>query len=209
MNDISNYSIRDHLPGSINRDETRNIAGVIDEQLQKLTTLASLIEIYPNIDHLPEDVIDELAVQFHMDIYDESMSLATKRDIVKNAIPWHMRLGTPSMLREFVATVFQSAKVEEWFEYGGRPYYFRVSQIREPMRPESVKKVMQAINFAKNVRSWLEGMAFLNEGTAAIHVGAVGSMAWHYNYSASFKEAHRGVIHMGGVGSMYFQRKGE
>lgn len=206
---MNDYSIKDNLPRSIADENTKGIANAFDEEFRKLTTLSELISIYPNIEKMPEEIIDELAVQFYMDVYDEKLPLAKKREIVKHAIPWHMRLGTPSMLKEFVSTVFQSATVEEWFEYGGDPYYFRVNDIKEPMRPESIKKVIQAINFAKNVRSWLEGMNFLTEQTATLYVGGVGSMNWHYSYSASFKEPKHAVGHIGGVGSLYFNRKGE
>ena len=135
MKEISTYLVAENLPESIQRQNTTDVAKVIDEKL---------------------------AYQFHVDFYDSSMSLQEKRSLVKNSIRWHMRKGTPAAVEEMVATVFESADTEEWFDYGGEPYHFRVTGIGASIPDVAIiNKLVDAINQSKNTRSWLEYIRFI------------------------------------------------
>ena len=122
MKEISTYLIAENLPESIQRQNTVDVARAIDERLQEINAWSDLVLLLPNIDSLSAELLDHLAYQFHVDFYDSSMSLQEKRSLVKNSIKWHMRKGTPAAVEEMVATVFESADTEEWFDYDGEEY---------------------------------------------------------------------------------------
>ena len=55
--------------------------------------------------------------------------------------------------------LFLSGKVEEWFEYEGEPYRFKVEVILDrELTAETVQKLYALINEYKNVRSWLDDL---------------------------------------------------
>lgn len=167
------YAIADRLPESLDRDNLRDVAQVIDEKLHELDALNELVCLYPRIDKLSSNLIDALAIQFHVDFYDTSLSLEKRRALVKNSIKWHMRKGTKGAVQELVQTVFESGAVSEWFEYGGEAYRFKIDILTAPeITQENLDLIVKVVNTVKNVRSWLDGIGFKRKSIGKIHIRA-------------------------------------
>lgn len=158
MND-DEYKVAEHLPSSIDAEPIPSLAQVADVELGKINT--DLLLIYPAIDSLNEQLIDYLAVQMHVDEYDDTENLDVKRQQVKQSFLLHRLKGTKYAVQKAVSTVYQSAKVEEWPEYSGEPYHFRVTGITAPMNEtKTINKLARLINAYKNTRSWLDYVQF-------------------------------------------------
>lgn len=158
MND-DEYKVAEHLPSSIDAEPITSLAQVADVELGKINT--DLLLIYPAIDSLNEQLIDYLAVQMHVDEYDDTENLDVKRQQVKQSFLLHRLKGTKYAVQKAVSTVYQSAKVEEWPEYSGEPYHFRVTGITAPMNEtKTINKLARLINAYKNTRSWLDYVQF-------------------------------------------------
>ncbi len=156
--DLKATNFVDLLPSSIAEDETiRAAALALDEELQFANDGRSLVFIYSRIDEIEEPLLSILAHQMHVDYWDPDLPLETKRELVKGSIPWHRIKGTPMAVETMVKTVIGGGEVLEWFEYGGDPYFFRISTTHSLGGPDTfAKKLLPAINMAKNTRSWLE-----------------------------------------------------
>lgn len=153
------YKISEHLPASIDAEPVVTLASTVDAGLAKINP--DLLLIYPAIDTLGEDLIDCLAVQLHVDEYDDTAALSVKRQQVKESLLLHRLKGTKYAVQKAVSTVYQSAKVEEWPEYSGEPYHFRVTGITAPMNEtKTINKLARLINAYKNTRSWLDYVQF-------------------------------------------------
>jgi len=158
MND-DEYNVAEHLPSSIDAEPITSLAQVTDVELGKINT--DLLLIYPAIDSLNEQLIDYLAVQMHVDEYDDTENLDVKRQQVKQSFLLHRLKGTKYAVQKAVSTVYQSAKVEEWPEYSGEPYHFRVTGITAPMNEiKTINKLVRLVNAYKNTRSWLDYVQF-------------------------------------------------
>lgn len=163
MND-NEYKVAEHLPSSIDAEPITSLAQVADVELGKINT--DLLLIYPAIDSLNEQLIDYLAVQMHVDEYDDTETLDVKRQQVKQSFLLHRLKGTKYAVQKAVSTVYQSAKVEEWPEYSGEPYHFRVTGITAPMNgTKNINKLVRLINAYKNTRSWLDDIEFIESTT--------------------------------------------
>ena len=67
---------------------------------------------------LDSTLIDILAWQMHVDFYDHTQPLTTRRELVFNSIQWHHRKGTVALLQEVLDFFFPGgATIQEWFEY--------------------------------------------------------------------------------------------
>lgn len=172
--DLQSVSLIDILPPNLLADEQINAAAqALDDELQKVTAAIRETLILPRIDELPEAVVDLLAWQLHVDFYDELKSLAEKRNAVKQSIAMHRIKGTRMAVELALHMVYESGEVREWFEYGGRPYYFRVRFIRpETIRTEDVDRVIRIIYAVKNTRSWLESIGFTRPVRIGMYHGA-------------------------------------
>lgn len=173
MSDLSKIDLKSLLPSSIADDETvRAICDSIAGKLQMIDEKSELVLLLPRLDYLPEVLIDELAWQYHVDFYDYSASIDKKRALVREAIAWHRKKGTPAAVEAVCAAVFSSAKVYENWQYGGNPYHFQVRMITEGIPAQSViDNLYRAISESKNVRSWLDTLSFYREATGSVFIG--------------------------------------
>lgn len=179
MIDYQSIRLADIMPENLLADErVKNAAAAIDTELSKVARLCSEVLLISRIDELPEEVIDLLAWQWHVDFYDSEYDLETKRKLVKQSIDWHRRKGTPSVLREVVSAVLEDAVVSENWEYGGQPYCFSIRLISGEMPDEETfAKLVKDIKSVKNTRSHLDGCSFFRPIEGKQYVGsAVGSM---------------------------------
>ena len=160
MNNIENYFIHEKLPESLAKENVQEVAEVIDEALLSFDKDIADVLIYPAIDMLGSELINTLAIQMHCDFYDDTLPLEVRRNLVKNSIAWHRIKGTPAAVEQMIQTVYQTGVVEEWFEYGGEPFFFKVNLGDSPITTQKIKNLIKMINVSKNVRSWLEMLRF-------------------------------------------------
>lgn len=173
--ELQSTSLLDILPENLLADaQIYAAARALDDELQKVTAVTRDALILPRIDELSEEVVDLLAWQWSVDFYDELKSLAGKRNAVKQSIAMHRIKGTRRAVEIALHMVYTSGEVSEWFEYGGRPYYFRVRFIEpENIRTEDVDRVIRIINAVKNTRSWLESIGFTRHVPMGLYHGTV------------------------------------
>lgn len=129
MNNEDFYSadFTNSLPPALKNDpDMMALSQTISAQLQ--TTAAEIRKniIYARIDELDEATLDVLAYDLHVDWYDYSYPIEVKRRTIRDSIQVHRRLGTKYAVEKALGAVYPGTKVEEWFEYGGDPYKFRV-----------------------------------------------------------------------------------
>lgn len=175
MDKLSGNALLNSLPESIATDkQVCNICHAIAEKLWNIKKQSELLLLLPRLDELNEQLIDELAWEYHVDFYKPDLSLSEKRKLVRQAIAWHRIKGTPAAVEEVCTAVFQSAQVSEWFEYGGKPYHFSVRLIEEPVPDQRVlNDLFYAIEQTKNTRSWLDGLSFFREILGTFYIGAM------------------------------------
>lgn len=154
---LQDLKLSEFLPQYMQSDETaKAFEYAVQRQILKVISEISNLKIYISIDTQPESVLDELGWQFNIPEYASTLPIDAKRNLVKTAITTHRRRGTVAAVRQVVTDIFGDARLEEWFEYGGKPYYFKVYA-------SNVTTVEQALLFksiasSQNVRSILEAI---------------------------------------------------
>lgn len=139
--------------------EDKNAQAFIYALNQALSPVINNIKqasIYARIDELKEDVLDMLAEQFNITEYSTSYSISVKRSLIKNCMLIHHQRGTVSAVEKVVNDVFGNARVEEWFDYDGEPYHFKVFTTNASASDEMLEEFERIINASQNCRSYLE-----------------------------------------------------
>ncbi len=173
---IETVSLLDLLPDNLLADEKINAtARALDTELSKVSTATLETLLIARINDLPEEVLDLLAWQWHVDFYEPlSMDVETKRKLIVNSIAWHRIKGTTGAVQKMVAAAWDGCSVEEWFDYDGEPYHFRVVNVTAArVDPDVIRNVLRAIYATKNVRSWLDGINFLRKLESVLYYGGV------------------------------------
>lgn len=114
--------------------------------------------IYYRIDKLDEKMLDKLAWQFNVPEYIPTLSLSTKRNIIKNCIETHRQRGTVAAVEKVVESVFGNGYVEEWFDYNGEPYHFKVHTSNVSANDSMIEEFENIVASTQNVRSVLEAI---------------------------------------------------
>ena len=173
---LEELKLSDLLPGMMKTPEVLAISAALDQELQEITAAIGEALILTRIDELPENLVDLLAWQFHVDFYEPlGFDLDKKRALVKNSFIWHRYKGTKYVLEEMIRTLFlDEFKIEEWFEYGGEPYFFRIISSDSITDARQYHDLIRAIFTLKNERSWLERITMTRKLEGTIFIGSVG-----------------------------------
>lgn len=114
--------------------------------------------IYGRIDELDSNLLDELAWQFNVPEYIPTLDIVAKRAIIKNCIQTHKRRGTVAAVEKVIEYVFANGYVEEWFEYDGDPYHFKIHTTNVTVTDAMINEFEKLVSSTQNVRSVLENV---------------------------------------------------
>lgn len=149
--------ITDGVPDIVaKQDWVIALSGALGKTHEQVLEYAANSQIYTEIDNLPEEMVDALAVQLQAPYYDQkNMSLEVKREIVKKTLKWYMKAGTPAAVREMIQTIFGEGDIVEWFNFeeGEQiPGYFDIITSAQ-LTPEIIDQFTIIVDRVKNVRS--------------------------------------------------------
>lgn len=111
-----------------------------------------------NIDQLTDNILNVMAWQWHLENFDANWPEKTKRGAIKQSLIWHRKKGTKAIVQDVIDKLFAKCMIEEWYEYNGKPYMFRLKGSLDDIKTIAPKKneIIHTINSVKNVRSWLD-----------------------------------------------------
>lgn len=185
------------LPVALQNDSRMiALAKSISQTLDKRVEEISRIVIYNRIDELPENLLDILARDFKVDWYDYDYSVAVKRRVLKRSFYVHRHLGTVGAVRAALDAIYPESKIEEWFDYDGEPYSFRVilNMSSAFVVPVDTERLLWAVNFYKSLRSHADGVYY----QSAFHFGIgckTGYVIYGERYCGTYPErATQGCI---------------
>lgn len=102
------------------------ISYAIKMAMARLKAQIDSSRVYADIQNLQEDAVDEMAVELCVRGYDQSMPLDVKRNAVATSMLYYTYAGTTKAIRALIQSLYGDAHVDEWFDYDGDPYHFRV-----------------------------------------------------------------------------------
>lgn len=109
-----------------------------------------------------------------MDWYDYSYDLEKKRETIKHSWNVHRRLGTKYAVETAISAIYPQTTVEEWFEYDGNPFYFRlkINLTNVTANPKAHQRVLQRLRYYKKLRSHIEEIYYhMNAEAVPLHMG--------------------------------------
>lgn len=173
---LAEVSLQEFLPLSMAGDEAfRAAARALDARLRDVLAASRNVLLWARLNELnelgelDEAVLTHLAARLHVDVWDPDWSLARKRTAVRNAVRVHRYKGTAQAVR-LALEPFADVRMEEWFEYGGEPFTFRVVVDSRVPNAALYADIRQAVSEVKNVRSHFEAIRLprVSEGRAGM-----------------------------------------
>ncbi|KAA9003993.1 phage tail protein I [Paenibacillus spiritus] len=172
MIDIRSVSLYDLLPPNLQRDSaTAAAAQSLDNELHELAAAIDALDIFGRSQEWSDEETDALASQYLPPYYDPNLPLEQRRALVRNAIPFHRRKGTAAAVEDLVALLFGYGSVEEWWQYGGAPYHFRVVTNNPDVTTTRAKEFIQAVNSVKRLSTVLQKVLLSQAETLSLYYG--------------------------------------
>jgi phage tail P2-like protein len=139
--------------------------------------LPTLNRYVVNPDLAPAHILPWLAWALSVDDWSDSWPEQIRRNVIKASVEVHRKKGTIGALKKALqAFNYTNVKVEEWFEYGADPYFFRVFfDVKEPGFDINIlPQVQKVIENTKNARSHLESLrAYLSAEMGLVSIGTI------------------------------------
>lgn len=172
--ELSNVDTAALLPSSVTGDpEMVAVLAALDQIWQQFAATVGNLGLLATIDQQPEAVVDKLAYQVHVDYWDDSWPLATKRQVVKDSIRLHGIAGTRGAVEDVIDAVWAGgATVQEWWEYGGEPGTFQVI----PTDSQTAAQVTQFIESIRKVKRATDHVAIVTNndlGDSTVHADLI------------------------------------
>lgn len=143
------------------------LADAAAQLLVKRRDEADIPRIFPEIDRLEEAVLDILAYDLKVDWYDYDYPVKTKRELIKNSVLAHKRLGTVYAVKSVLNSLYPASELEEWFSYDGTPGCFRLnvnvsdSANTGAVGVYSTAEILRRIATVKRLSAHLEGVSYM------------------------------------------------
>ena len=143
---------------------------ILSEKMMDIDKKIRNLLIWPQIDALPETVLDILAGDMHIDWYDYDANITVKRTIIKAGVAVHKRLGTHWAVQKVITDYFGAGSVREWYTYGGEPHHFKVVSGNAEMVGINLDKFMNMLEHVKRKSSWLDSVEIGLSAENTVHV---------------------------------------
>lgn len=149
------------LPPPLASDERFSIlANIAAERFAQIDLTALLVYL---VDIVDASALPSLAEQFHVQGLEGwlfAVNEQEKRELIKQAIELYKYKGTPWAVRRVLEILSLPGTISEWFEYGGKAYFFKVEieLINQGMDENLFNNLVDLIHEYKNVRSKLEAL---------------------------------------------------
>lgn len=143
-------------------------------------------QIYTAIDTVGEEVLDALAVNWKIDWYDTDYDIEQKRRIVKTALNIRRTMGTVAAVKAQADAIYPGSTLEEWFQYGGEPGYFRLRvnimtvEEQEKFAAMSLREIERRLAAAKRFSAHLEEVEYYDAGGTATAYGMAAYVGAEY-----------------------------
>lgn len=161
-NSIKDSDFLQTFPPALKQDEKMLALGkLIAEELHVTANEAEQNIIYTNIDTLSETWLDVLAYDLHVDWYNYDYPIEAKRAILKDSVKVHQKLGTKKAVEMALGGIHPQSEIEEWFNYGGQPYRFRIVLDTTNSRVGAdYDEIVKTVDIYKRLTAHLDGLYY-------------------------------------------------
>lgn len=170
---LDNINLLDLQTSYMSKDTTViAMCKALEPVFKQLSKESKLCLIYSQIDNLNDEILDELAWQFHVDFYNVNFPINVKKNLIKNSRKIHRLKGTPASVETLLSSIFGKSELVEWFEYGGEPYMFKVKVQIENNINQLLDNFEESIDTVKNTRSHLEKIELYSTSKSKIYISS-------------------------------------
>ncbi len=159
MIDIKAGRITDILPENLSSQlEVQAFAYACHRQMVKLCEAADRTRIYAALQTAPVEILDYLALELQTPCYEMTFPLETKRRLIFQTMPYHMKMGTTGMVNSIICAIFGAGYIKEFFEAGLDPHHFTVHVTGAEETTNPTANLRDVLEQVKRKSQWLDAV---------------------------------------------------
>lgn len=179
------------LPQWMREDETdKALAEATDKLFKEPAKRMATLRTWDQIDNLTDVELDELAWELNIDWYRSDFEIDRKRATIKQAAAIMAKRGTKWAVERLVETAFGVGIVQEWFEYGGQPYFFKVTT-NATLTEDGMQIFLGMIERVKSARSHIDAIETVRRTSHTIYCGCYALSTPHNAIVDNFDETRK------------------
>jgi P2-related tail formation protein len=148
-------------------------AYAIKQAVQLVIDMAKKTLCMADVDSLPEDVLDQLAVDSRVMYYSNDLDIEKKRALIKKSLIWYGQAGTVGATKELLDAIFNgtTSLIEN---PDGERFVFDI-ETDGLLTEETLNGLEKLLDDTKNVRSHLRQLVLLTKAEQHVYVGTATS----------------------------------
>lgn len=155
MSNLLDANYQQIFPENLKKYKNLKILAIEFEKSMKQGVISKLpkLALYKNLEQQSDEVLSELAYQYSIDNWEETLSREVKINLIKNAYWAHAKKGTKVAIMENLKKLNTPVEIKEWFEYNGAPFTFKISSFYPKTEINWIDTLIEIIEKYKNSRS--------------------------------------------------------
>lgn len=146
------------LPPNLQTTDSDCLGYALDRQIKRMHKLAKQITVWSDLDNVDPKYYDSLAMTIQAPYYKSEYINKQKLGLIKSALLTRRNAGTIKAIEELLSHTLSAASFIPWYEYGGEPYFFRVTADSDEIDDGSMGEFIRKISAVKSARSIFDGI---------------------------------------------------
>lgn len=166
------------LPPNLQNKDTRSLSVTFAKQMKKYLAYADRLNVWGNIDHLEPEHYDVFAACIAAPYYRSDFPDDKKLKLIKQNYSVRRSAGTQTAIDALLENVFDDARYIPWYEYGGKPYHFKVL-LFDVLKENNIELMSNAMKKVKAARSIMDAVDIGRIATNVTYCGVGSCIASH------------------------------
>lgn len=145
------------LPPNLQTEEKYALSAAVDRQMKKMLGICNMMQVWTDLDRVDPKYYGTIAACIKAPYYDSSFDEKTKLAIIKGTLGMYRLAGSKAAIMQLILNIFGIGTFESWYEYGGKPYHFRITTDAE-LTPDILSKFADILKKVKRARSVLDAV---------------------------------------------------
>ncbi len=170
---------RDNNPevrGTLLPNNATPLERAVEQSTARLDRVPTPINDIYSPQRIPKHLLPWMAWQTAINDYNDDWPEDVRREVLSKSYIFHAHKGTKWAIEQALDLIHIKAKVEEWYQYGGTPYFFRMNMNgdnqTEDLSEQFFYDFFRTVYDKKNARSWLGELQIKHKIEKPLYTGA-------------------------------------
>ena len=171
------------FPPNMQNAENKALCYAIERQIKRMVTLARRLNVWGDLEHVAPAHYDYIAACLGSLYYRSDMPPDAKLEIIKKSMLTYRYAGSIKAIEELLCSLFDDAEFVPWYQYGGKPYHFKINVSGDPNAEtkEALNKILQKVKSARSVIDAVEIKERTVTSTCYIGIGMLATQTIYIN----------------------------